>query len=413
MLFSICNVALRGLTLLGKFMLLLALAKYISPDDFGKFGLMLSMVAMALPFMGLEFNYFMNREMVTAFPVQRVAAIRDALCLYAVLYLVTLSCVFLISQFGLFPKEILFPFVFLAVLEHLSNEATRLLITLSRPIKGNLVLFFRSAAWGYVVVAYLWLSPGSVGLTEVFLGWSVGLAISLLLAIWFLRDLPWRKGLKKRPDYVWVKNGILISRPFLVSMLAGAMFMYIDRLFINHSLGLEAVGIYTFLSGLAIAVHTLVNTGIQLVKIPILVHAHEHNHADNFRMEVISLSKQTIIAIVVLAFAAIVLIHPVLILVKNEEYLNSVHVFYILLLAVFFRCMSDIPIAILYAVRYDLSIMSINVGAFIVVLLGNMALTPKYGMEGAAISAVMGAVFQLFMGGLFAFHLIPRMPIMK
>ena len=59
-------IILRGLTLASRFLLSVLLARMLSPEEMGQYGLVTAVLAFALLALGLEFYSHMYREMVPA-----------------------------------------------------------------------------------------------------------------------------------------------------------------------------------------------------------------------------------------------------------------------------------------------------------------------------------------------------------
>ena len=55
-------------------------------------------------------------------------------------------------------------FYVLLIIEHISQESGRLLITLSRPTRASIVLFLRSGIWVYAVLATTYFGPTDLSL---------------------------------------------------------------------------------------------------------------------------------------------------------------------------------------------------------------------------------------------------------
>src|SRR5690606_16168777 len=63
---TLFNIGLRGLTLSSRFLLLFALARWLSPAELGLFGLVSAIVGYGIYLVGLEFYAFATRELIRA-----------------------------------------------------------------------------------------------------------------------------------------------------------------------------------------------------------------------------------------------------------------------------------------------------------------------------------------------------------
>jgi O-antigen/teichoic acid export membrane protein len=198
--------------------------------------------------------------------------------------------------------------------------------------------------------------------------------------------------LKHFPDKQWIKSGVKIASPFLVSMIFAVFSVYIDRFYIASYIGLEGVGVYTFFAGFATALHTLTNTGVQLVYIPKMLTAKASGDIDEIKRQSFSLASATVVAIALLVITALFAIEPVLRFVEHEKYVSHIAIFYILTCSVIFRALADVPSAILYVFKKDKSILVANLGAFGAACVGNTLFVPLMGLAGAAVAATLTAL---------------------
>src|ERR1700753_658930 len=93
---------LRGLTLASRFLLSVLLARMLTPDAVGEYGLITATLAFALVVIGLEFYSHTMRELVPAGEVRRVEIIANQLLLAAIIFAVAVLAGALAAFAGLF-----------------------------------------------------------------------------------------------------------------------------------------------------------------------------------------------------------------------------------------------------------------------------------------------------------------------
>jgi O-antigen/teichoic acid export membrane protein len=93
----------------------------------------------------------------------------------------------------------------------------------------------------------------------------------------------------------------------------------------------------------------------------------------------------------VIAGVLLLAIDPVLAFTGRSVYAENRVVFHILLGAAAVRCLADVAIYALYARHRDMVLVAVNVGAFALTLTANFLLLPRWGLQGAATAAVIGA----------------------
>src|SRR5690606_25846415 len=94
------NVALRGTTLVSKFLLVFVLAKFIDPAGVGVYGLLAAAVAYGLLVVGVEFYAYSTREIIGKPRSLWLALMRDQAIFYVLVYVALTP----ISAFFFFQK---------------------------------------------------------------------------------------------------------------------------------------------------------------------------------------------------------------------------------------------------------------------------------------------------------------------
>lgn len=401
---SVANVGLRGLTLVSKFVLVIVLARFFPPEDLGVYGLMVSSVAIAIFLLGLEYHYFTIRALIARPPGRQAAILRDQAVLYALLTVVALPLLGVAFSAGMWspvPTNVLVWFFALVIVELAAQEAGIALIALSRPLAANLLVFVRSGVWVYPIVVLAIWSPGTRAIQSVFVAWIAGSLASLVVAAWWLRGLGWRAALAESVDWSGMRSGLRTAAPFVVTTGASMGVLFLDRFIIEAFKGLGPVGIYTFFAGITTAMHTLVNTGVSLIRMPRLVRAHQDADERRFRRELEAMTRITAGSAILLALAIAIGITPILRLVDKSIYEENLGVFFVLLGAALIRCLADLPIYALYAKHRDLQLLLTNLLAVGVSAVMNFMLVPPLGLSGAGIAAMAGAMTLLLSALLF------------
>src|ERR1700731_1852479 len=145
----------------------------------GQYGLITASLAFALPALGLEFYSHTLRELVPASPTRRAQIIADQIALGAVTFLVIGSLSALAVLTGLFPAGLAPWFLLILATEHISLEATRILIITSRPVRAYIGVFLRGGVWVYAIAILMFTGGGTRSLERVLVWWALGGASSI------------------------------------------------------------------------------------------------------------------------------------------------------------------------------------------------------------------------------------------
>jgi O-antigen/teichoic acid export membrane protein len=378
---------LRGLTLASRFLLSILLARTLSPDEVGEYGLITAALAFALLVLGLEFYSYMYREMVPASPGRRASMIANQLVLAAIAFAAMSLAGVLAVPAGLFSARLVPWFLLILATEHLSLEATRILIITSRPVRAYAGVFLRGGLWVYAIAALMFAIPTSRSLETVLIWWALGGAASVLFAAFSLRDLPWSE--VGRPDWIWIAGGLRVARPFMLTAAGALTISYVDRFMIDHSVGRAALGIYTFYSTIAIGMLSL-GASVSHQFLPKIIEAWSAG-ADAYCKAVRTFFWSLAGVAAGMVVLAAGLISPLLALMQLTQYALSVGVFFVMLPGVLLRILADVPSYALYAAKADTSLLLCNLGSAIAAIVLNLVLVPAIGLYGAALSGAIAS----------------------
>ena len=381
---SLVNLILRGLTLASKFLLLLFIARFLSPEELGIYGLVNVTIGISLYLLGMDFYAFNTRELLARPEAERPRLIRDQIVFHGFAYLIILPLLLVVFAFDAIPFKNVGWFYGLLVVEHLSQELSRFLITLSRPTMASLVLLVRTGLWVYVAVATMYFWNDTRTLPVIWGFWVCGAALSIILAVWSLRHLDFRSTRNIPVDWGWLKQGLKVSLPFLGSTASLLCINYADRYFIQFFHGEAMVGVYTFYTGIANMVQVFVYTGIVMILYPRIVESYQQGMTEAYNKNMRLLTIGIIGGVVILSGVAAIGIRPALLLVDKELISQYRAIFWIMLGTVSALMLSYIPHYALYVRKCDRAIVVSTVIALGLALAANTVLVPDYGISGAA-----------------------------
>ena len=387
---SFTNLILRGLTLVSKFVLLLFIARFLTPEEMGVWGLMNVTIAMSLYFLGLDFYVYNTREILAQDEVDRMPLIRDQFVFHGLVYVIVLPALLSVFLLNLISWQYVGWFYLLLILEHLSQECARILITISRPTMANMVLFLRGGAWVFAAIATAYMHENMRDLRLIWAAWSIGVALSILLTAYALRRMPWENSRKISINWSWMLKGIKVSLPFFLATMSFVAIQYADRYFLQHFWGEAMVGIYTFYASIANTINIFIFTGVVMILYPKIISAFQKDDQVLYRALMKKMSVGIVVGTIVLSALALVLIKPVLALVNKQIYTEYSGVFALMLVGIALLNLSHIPHYSLFARKQDRAIIVSTFLALGTALIANSLLVPKYNLEGAALAGIAG-----------------------
>lgn len=358
------NVALRGITLASKFLLIFFLARFLEPAELGLYGLIAATIGYALYLLGFDFYAFTTRELIKRERSQWGGLLKGQGALTAVLYCVFLPLFCLIFVRQLLPWSLAGWFFALLMLEHLTQELSRLLIAISEQLMASLVLFLRSGVWAVAVAGLMFIEPESRTLDFVLGAWTLGGLSALLLGIYKVTQLK-MGGWHTSVDWRWIRKGLKIAIPLLIATLAIRGVFTLDRYWFEALAGLEILGAYVLFMGVSNALMSFLDAGVFAFSYPGLIAAHSKQDASAFRQGLRRLLGQTLLLTAAFAVIALLLIGPLLQWLDRPLYMAQDNLFPWILLTTVLYAISMVPHYALYAQGHDRPIIQSHVASLI------------------------------------------------
>jgi O-antigen/teichoic acid export membrane protein len=388
------NIGLRTSTLSARFLFIFFLAKYLDPASFGYYGLFTATVGYALYFVGLDFYTYVSREILKTPNNQRGRLLKDQAALSGILYLALIPiAIFFLNQAG-WPNHLAWWFFPILLLEHFNQEMSRLLTTLSEQITASLTLFVRQGSWAIAIVALMAWNPNSRHLDSVMALWACAGAAAAAQGIWKIKQLQ-MGGWRVPVDWSWIKKGITISTAFLMATLALRGFQTIDRYWLEALGGIEIVGAYVLLLGVAGSMVVFLDAGIFAYTYPALIKHSHHQEHDAARAKVRQMFLQTLALSAALGAVSWLLLPYLLDWINKPTYKDALSLYPWLLLATIINAISMTPHYALYARGYDKPIIFSHLAALPAFALTTWAFSKSHSVM--AIPIGLNAAFLLIL----------------
>lgn len=390
---EVSSIILRGITLLSKFFILIYIAKVLSIEEVGVYGLFVATLGFFLYFLGVDFYTYTTRELIGIPKEKWIYIIKDQFVFYFLVYAIFAPIILVVFFSDILEWKYLWWFYYLLIAEHISQELYRLLVVMREPLKANLMLFIRSGLWCYIVIGIMYEWPNTRSLTTLFAGWAVGVGLSLLIPLSLLCRMEWRKAFVRPIEWQWIKKGVRIASVFFVGTLAIRGVLILDKTIIKLFSGDAAVGVYIFYFNIANAIQTFVDAGVVMHFYPKIIAEYQAKNYQEFNRLSILMGKGIILALIVLIVFVAILIEPVLQFVGKTIYTEHLLVLWLLVGVSIFTCLSLVPHYQLYAVHADRALMKVSILAFFIMLISNTLLVAKWGAEGSALALLIVMLF--------------------
>lgn len=385
---SISNLFVRSLTILSKFAFSLTAIKYLSLQEFGEYGIILTTVSLGAIVIGFDFYSFNIRKMLSFPLIERGEFLINQLLFHAVSYIVIAPIFVLFFLLNVIDSAYIYFFYILLVTEHLSWEIYRVFIAFEKPIFANFLLFIRLGLW-IIVIVFLW----SIGMKQyqrldsVMLFWTMASIASVALGVMILARLKIRWQITNlRSSMKAVLEGIKISVPFFIGTLSYKVIEFSNRYIIDFYKGKEELGVFLFYIGISNTIQVVVHSMVVMLYSPQLISLHSSGDATKYDQVRKRFFRDVLYSTVFFILIAAVGINFLLKYLDRVELYETTGVFYLLLISVGILNMSLVPHNHLYVNMKDQAILKTTlVGGGINILL-NFILINIFGLWGAAVS---------------------------
>ncbi|MBX2833990.1 MAG: oligosaccharide flippase family protein [Micavibrio sp.] len=386
---SLFLMGIRAFSLVAKFVLTLFLARYLSFEALGIYGLISAAAIIAPSVLGFGFPITITRSAVYDNISEITAKISNYALICSILYIFVLISALI---YGFMSGNMLLALLTLAIiaLEHLNQDAYALFLNLSKPISSNILHFMRSGLWIVLYIGAALISEDFRNLEAVFIFWLAGNATCFAGGLILMKNWPW-----KAPQVTklreWFFTTFKTSRTIYMNGLANSAGTYIDRYIITFFLGLELTGVYVLYWSVFSALMNLIRTGIIQLNRPKLVkHFREKSTDYNHVLKKTLLSAGgSALALGIAAAGFLYLLLPYLDKPLAMEW-------YPLLLpitgALFLFIIAEVLGLIFYSQHKDGLTLRTSLTQLCIAAVLNMALIPFFGLWGAAIALALTAM---------------------
>lgn len=376
-------------TLAVRFVLVFFLAKYLTPDDVGLYGVLVATIGFVIYALGLDLYTFTSREILTTERQGWRSQVSSHFGLLAVVGLIGIPfSVVIVFATGLSPWSVLPWFLVLAPTEHIGYEIDRILIAMSDQMKASILVLVRQGLLPTVVIPLFLFVPSSRTLVTVLQLWAafniVAVICGLALLIWKTRG----GGQRLAIDFRWALRGARVALPFLLGTLALKAIFTADRQVVATFGSFAEAGVYTFGMSVAAGLTSVLAVSVHQFSYPKLVSAAHGNDKSNFDHRLGSLWKQSLVLVGAAVLGSIALAPLLTSLVGKQIYVEHQWMIPAAMAAIGAYNLSLVPHYALYAMRADKQIASVTFLSLIFFVLGT-SITLLCGLS-ALLAAVIG-----------------------
>jgi O-antigen/teichoic acid export membrane protein len=396
---NILNILLRLVSMISRFVLLLYIAKYFTAYDLGVYGIFVITISYSLYLVGLEFHRYSQRILLGKDYSLWKQIIKNQMIFYLISYIFFFPLLFLIFFYNLLSKEFIVYFYLILLLEHITQEISRLLVTMKKPLEANIMTFVKVGLWVYIVTAIMYSNKNLNKLETIWITWIIGDVLSLFVGYFFTKELKWKEIMRSKIDIVLLKKGFLVSLPFIVVILANRGIFTLDRYSINYYFGKDLVGVYTFYIGIANAIQTFIDAGVIMYLYPKMIEAFNKKDFKNYIKYKKEMLRGIVIMFIIIVLFIYLFIDYVLIYINKDLFFKNINVLWVLCLSGFLMSIGIVYDHSLYAKEKDKVLMNNSLFTIIIFLICLFFLNNLFielGILNVALSMTFAFSFSLF-----------------
>ena len=403
---KIYNLTIRGSATLIKLAFTLFLGSIFTESEFGLYSLIISSIYISLTLIGFDIYLDCNRKIIQKDKQKEQNSIlNNQLAAYIPFYFVFTIIIFFIPE-RIIPKDFIFLFFTISLIEHLNTEIFRLLLALRKTVIANLLFFIRNGLWPLVIFVLYYFNM-QLNISILLTYWLYACLLSLIIGFIYIRKkykfnfhLINRKTIIESYKYAFI---------FFIGTIAYKIVEFSDRYFIDYYLDKESVGVYSLYSQFGSVLNTIIFTIVISIGYPKLLKA---IYTNNFKL-IIKEKNDMLIEIAIISvltlFGGYLLLDSLLGIINKPLYLEFNYLFYLVIISNILLNISYVYhfIMIGYQKDYEITFLTL-IGAAINILL-NIILIKNYGIIGAIFSKIFAFLFILISKYIMQRRLIKNM----
>ena len=386
------NLTIRGSATIIKLAFTLFLGSIFTESEFGLYSLIISSIYISLILIGFDVYLDCNRKIIQKEePKEQAFILNNQLASYIPFYFLFSIVIFFIPE-RIIPKEFIFLFFSVSIIEHLNSEIFRLLLALRKTVIANLLFFIRNGLWPLVILV-LYYFNFQFNISILLSYWLYASILALIIGLIFLRK-------KYKLDLSLIDKKTIIASYkyafiFFIGTIAYKIVEFSDRYFIDYYLDKESVGVYSLYSQFGSVLNTIIFTIVISIGYPKLLKAIYSNNLKQIIKERNNMLMEIVIISILTLLGGYLLLDNLLAIIDKPLYFKFDYLFYLVIISNIIFNLSYVYHFIMIGYQKDFKITILTlIGAAINIIL-NIILIQKYGIIGAIFSKTFAFLFIL------------------
>jgi len=388
------SVVLRVSSACLKFLLLLYLAKILSVEDLGVFGLITAIVMISVQVIGAEFHSVTSRIITSSSKAKTLRTVQMQVSIQLVLHLLALPIIFLLMTYYLNQLPFSLVVTALVLVEHFAIEFSRLTQFLMRPFMSAVLAFLRSGAWVVGLFIMLQLSLFEATVLNILIIWTLFSALASMVGVVCLKEY-FRPLILFRFSKFEISKMLKGSVPFFLMAVMASLGANLDKFIIKQSIDLAAVGVFYFFFSIASSISLFVSFGAGMIYGPKCIKVFRTCGFEAFKKMKTRYAKVSLIYGSIGLMLLSILIVPVLQILGKSYYSDYLPLYFIFLAMHAIVLVADFYHLDMYARNMDRELLAVAFVNLIFVACIQYTLIDLFGLYGAGAAALISALFLL------------------
>lgn len=381
---QVLAASLRGSTLILRFCLMFFLARNLSPEEVGIFGLYWAGLLLASSIIPLDVYAYTTRKLLssTLFYQKSILSLHLGFILTVIFILSPLAAFLFYNSSVLISSSLLILFLLHLPLMALSQDVSRLLVPLKKPFMSNLLIFIRDASWVLPVLFFFEMEALEKNVISVIYLWLAGSLIAVLFSTYIVFDI-YKKAIFPVFSISWIFKALSASGIFFAATILFRLVLGLDKFVVEHYMGIEIVAVYTLFSSVCLGVLGMIETGVSAWCYPQLVKNIQKRDLDQAKSSLFVFVYQNTVATIILMILIVLFFSFAVFYFLPVLYSRNYETFLIISLGVFLYCLSMPYHYVIYGFKKDVFLVIIYAVALCVLFVWSMFFMKYFGTMGA------------------------------
>lgn len=381
---KLISLVLKAMNLSSKFFLLIVLAKYSSPEIVSIFGLYWSTLVLSSGIMGVEVYSYTARNIINSDEERNIQLRKHFAFLLIIAAVITPIISLWQYEYGAVSLLLTLIFPFHLLFEFFSQEITRILVPLKKPLASIVLATIRSSIWIFPVIGIIYFYDAIPVLEITILSWLFGSFFAFVVGGWLVYDFT-KGDVIPILDFHWIRKAVKVSLVIFIGTLCLRLILSADRFLIDLIFDKKILAVYIFYGSIVFSVVGLLETSVSAWHYPSMVKSIQLNNSSDYFIKLKRFLFESSISGAAILIAIVIVTPLVISSFLDPIYSSDMTAFYIMCSAIWFYTVTMPFYYTLYGLGRDKTILMINLTSLVLMVFWAFTYMGNLGLPGAGI----------------------------